>query len=112
MPLDFSRAFLRFDGKWIVAADMGIPLDSEDCYGYVEDWMRAFNECVSFRFISFHLSCFQDNAVTPDQISRTWKVRIKGELEWNDDLRHVRKQPDLHDLSHCFDVVNSYLSKC
>ena len=71
MPLDFSRAFLRFDGKWIVAADMGIPLDSEDCYGYVEDWMRAFNECVSFRFISFHLSCFQDNAVTPDQISRT-----------------------------------------
>lgn len=59
----------QYEGRWIIAMDMGVELESPDCYGFVED-----------------------TAVTPDQISGTWKVRRNDKMEWNYDLKFVAQE--------------------
>lgn len=56
-------------GCWVIATDMGASLESSDCYAFVED-----------------------TAVTPDQITRIWQVRLKGTLEANEELRFVAQE--------------------
>lgn len=57
------------EGCWVIATDMGATLDSPDCYAFVED-----------------------TAVTPDQITRIWQVRLKDKLEANEELRFVAQE--------------------
>jgi len=56
-------------GCWVIATDMGIELESPDCYAVVED-----------------------TAVTPDQITRTWNVRSRDKMEPNVELRFTAQE--------------------
>jgi len=56
-------------GCWIIATEMGIELESPECYAVVED-----------------------TAVTPDQITRTWMVRSRDKMEPNKELRFTAQE--------------------
>lgn len=64
-------------GYWIFAAELGNLPESPGCHGFVED-----------------------NAVTPDQISGTWKVKVADQMQRSPALKLVPREWSDEHLLH------------